>query len=457
MRENQAVVADILATLFQRLEGAGVEYCVLRSYEGLPETFRSDVDFLVSLVDRTLFHDILTEIATERGWSLAKYVRRSDLWKYFFYPAGFDDKVGRFVLAIDLLFDFSWKGVVMLPSEVILRERIRYRGFLVPNPGDETAILLLKDLLSQGRVFPKHRFRIQTLIGQSPDAVCARIQPFLGRGLAEILVRQALAGQWEEIEAKRDAVRWAVARRAFLRAPLRQVAGWLSFVWGHVRRYVSSPTGLLIVVLGSDGSGKTTVIGETMALLEKLFARSRRLAFYFGTVPNLDALRSRLHSGMRGGRSGREEMMESGPHLAPFPASRALGSLVYHAVGYLLGYPYLFITRRLGHLLVMERYFYDYFVQPRYQHIPRWMLGVVRAIAPRPDAVIYLHGDPQLIHDRKPELPVDEIERQEGIFRDLLLQMPNGHVVDVGAPAPSVARQIGRVICRVLEERTLTR
>ncbi len=451
--DNDAVIADILATLFRRLDEADVKYCVLRDYEGLAETYRNDVDFLVNPADRLMFQDILVDVAADGGWLLAKHVRKYALWFYYFYPAH-SDGGGRFILHVDLFYTIAWKGITYLVSEDVLRERIRYDGFFVPRLGHEAAILLLKDLLHVGSVRVRYRGKIQSLVEQDIETLHACLQSSLGQGLSDFLVEGAIQGWWDEIESRRRAIQWAMAWRAFTRAPLVQMAKGLRFVWGHLRQPIMNPAGLFIVVLGSDGSGKTTVIHELMPLLEKLFARSRRLSFNFGMVPHIwGDLRDWIRTKRRGGHAAVGEMVGEGPRLTPFPTFRALAHLVYHTVGFLLGYPLLFVTRRRGELLIVERYLYDYFVQPSYAHIPRWLLRAMLRLLPKPDAVIYLHGDPRLIHDRKPELPVNEIERQEGILRDLLLQMSNGYMFDVSAPASAVARQAGRVICQIMERR----
>jgi thymidylate kinase len=452
---NDAVVADILALLFQRLEQQGIEYCVLRAYEQLPEVFHGDVDLLANAKDRSKFQSIVMEITTERGWHLLKHVRKFDMWQLFFYPTRCDDQVGRFILQLDLYYRVSWKGVVLLSAEAILQERIRYHGFFIPSPHHECAILLLKDLLSQGCVFPKHRPKIQVLAEQHSDGTRVCLRPVVGQRMAKFLRQRVMAGHWEEIEASRNAVRRAIAWLTLRRVPFAQIRNWLEFLWGHLCRFMSTPSGLFIVVLGVDGSGKTTVIGDVMLLVEKFLTRSRRLAFNFHLLPHISDLRNWIHSKQRKGYPV-VEMVGDGPVLTPYSTFRVLASLAYHTVGYLLGYLYLFVVRRLGYLIIMERYVYDYFIQPRYQRVPKWMLKDVQAIVPRPDAMIYLQGDPQLIHDRKPELSVKEIERQQAIFHGLLLRASRGYTIDIGTPPQAVARQVGCTVCSILEHRQAT-
>jgi thymidylate kinase len=454
--DNDSEIADILVALFQSLNREGIKYCVLRDYEGLPQEFRSDLDCLVNAEDRFAFQSILTEIAAQRGWHLVKHVRKYALWFFYFYPAHTGGE-GRFILHVDLFYTIAWKGFTYLTAQDITRERMSHKTFYTPRPCHEAAVLLLKDLLHVGCVRQKYRARIQSLIQQDAAGLRSCLEPAFGRDLGHFLAEAAMQGKWDQIEARRRVLQWGMAWRAFTQAPMAQMVEAWRWAWGHLHQPISHPAGVFIVVLGSDGCGKTTVIYELMPLIEKLFTRMRRLAFNFNTVPHiLGDLRKWIHRRWRIGHISLNEGDREGPRLTPFPIWRALAHLAYHTVGFLLGYAFLFAARRQGELIIVERYFYDYFIQPLYARMPRWLLNAILRLLPKPDAVIYLYGDPQLIHDRKTELPVNEIERQQAIFTDLLAQVPNGLVIDVSAPVSAVARQIAHLICQVIGAKSRT-
>ncbi|MEM4216728.1 MAG: hypothetical protein QXZ09_01755 [Candidatus Methanomethylicaceae archaeon] len=450
MAGNDAVIADLLSSLFHRLEREGVQYCVLRDYEGLPQRFRNDVDFLTRPEDCQRFHDILVEVAAAHGWRLVKHVRKFGLWFHYFYPIK-DWGEGRFILHVDLFSKVAWWGITYLSADEILQHRVRHGLFFVPSPNHEAATLLLKDFLHVGCIRNRYRGRIQWLIQPDPDILRSCLRTAVGGQVSDFMVDRIRLGQWDDIKSQRRAIQRALAWRSFKRAPLAQMRDFFLFVWERQRQYLAAPKGAFVVVVGPDGSGKTTVIREVMVLLDKLFTRTQRLAFNFHLLPYIDDVRKWLRGRQRKS-FGREEI-SGGPVLTPYPTYRVMASLAYHTIGYLLGYLYLFIARRLGYLVIMERYVYDYFIQPRYQRAPKRLLKIVQAIVPQPDALIYLHGDPQLIHNRKPELPIVEIERQVKILRDLVLRSPNGHIVEIDAPVSVVARRVAHVICRTMESK----
>jgi len=451
---NDDVITNILTDLFQRMDQEGIEYCVLRDYEGLPESFRSDIDLLVPGEDRLTLQRILIKIVTTHGWLLVKRVRKLGMWQYLFYPGDTDDGMGRYILHIDVFCEILWRGIELLSSRAILRARVPYNDIFVPLGAHEVEILLLKDLLSKGEVPGKYHAKISEYVWKDPEGLHAVMEPIVGQRMAKFLLKRTMRCEWEKIKVNGHAVRWAVVWQGLRRARQKQFVKWLLFLWwGHIREKLIAPTGVFIVVLGSDGSGKTTVIHELKPLMEKLFARTRRLSFNFNTVPHiLGDLRDWLRRERQIVNVSVDGKVKDGPRLTPFSTFRALAHLSYHTVGFLLGYPLLFVTRRRGELLIVERYFYNYFIQPSYSSIPRWLLKIVLNLLPKPDATLYLHGHPQLIHDRKPELPVREIERQAAIFRNMLLKIPNGDIIDVNVPVSAVTRQIAHAICKAIKK-----
>ena len=179
-------VASILKALFQHLAEANIPYCVLRDYEGLPETFGNDLDILVERHYIGRFREILLNAVMERGWLLVKEIRKFAFWSYYFCPSRFEDSQ-RHVLQVDVFSPITWKGIALVSSEYILRERRLYKQFYVARPGHEAATTLLKDLLAQGQVLPKHQPRIRTLAERDPDGLSACIETPVGTKTAWLL------------------------------------------------------------------------------------------------------------------------------------------------------------------------------------------------------------------------------------------------------------------------------
>jgi hypothetical protein len=70
----------------------------------------------------------------------------------------------------------------------------------------------------------------------------------------------------------------------------------------------------------------------------------------------------------------------------------------------------------------LERGWHDMIVDPRRYRLPRQLTPFVRLLGhmvPRPDVVLVLSGDPDRLHERKPEIGSAEVARQVAEWRDV--------------------------------------
>jgi len=107
-------------------------------------------------------------------------------------------------------------------------------------------------------------------------------------------------------------------------------------------------------------------------------------------------------------------------------------------------------------LVVIERGWLDLAVDPvRYRlSSPRTLVLVLGRLLPKPDLILELKVAPEVARQRKPELPVAEIERQNMEWKQLAeADPPRFASVDAGAEAEEVARRSGDRIVTALADR----
>ena len=209
-------------------------------------------------------------------------------------------------------------------------------------------------------------------------------------------------------------------------------------------RQIAQPTGLFVVFLGADGSGKSTVIAQVERDMSPAFSGVKRYHL-------------RPHFGQD--RSGSPVVTD--PHAEPprsLPASVA--KLGLWGADYLHGY-LSNIRRQLAKetLVIFDRYYADLLVDAkRYRYGgPQALARAVGWLIPKPDLVILLDAPAEVLQSRKQEVTFAETERQRQAYLDLVRGLPNGHVVDASQSLEIVVGAANTVILGYLAERTVAR
>lgn len=107
-------------------------------------------------------------------------------------------------------------------------------------------------------------------------------------------------------------------------------------------------------------------------------------------------------------------------------------------------------------LVIFDRYYYDYFADmKRYKYsLPNWFPLAFEWMIPKPDMVFVLDGSPEVLYERKKELPIEELSRQCSVFRQLAQKEKNFHLVDVNRDLDAIVDDITRTILKETARKT---
>ncbi|MXU65016.1 nucleoside/nucleotide kinase family protein [Oceanomicrobium pacificus] len=160
-----------------------------------------------------------------------------------------------------------------------------------------------------------------------------------------------------------------------------------------------------IVVIGPDGSGKTSVADMLAQSLRDEGRHVARKNFSFGFMPPVSALL---------GRRKLKEFREGEPNsgmVKPLGRAHAMFLACWYGIDHLLGYlgPQCW---RKNAVVVFARSYHDFLYQRAYLKLPPVLPRFFLALGPKPDLVATPMRDPQSIHDQKPELTATEITEQ---------------------------------------------
>lgn len=438
-----------LVDLFNAFNGSNIDYCVLRNYSGLPYDLQgSDLDILLS------------EDSLDRARKLVAYTARNHngfaVWREFndyirgyFFCSGIDHRGRRWGVHIDLMIAFRWHGLDYYSSHYVLSRAVTRHGVRVANACDANLTAFLDKVLticsmhkdSYGQAAAtayahlpySRKEEIAAAFGVNVGflaGVLATVEPKLLKNFALKLRRRLLINQ-------------------MLRSPMKVLGNKLRRLRAHCDRLLKK-LGIFVVVLGLDGSGKSTLIELVSREFESLTHTKTEVVHY---RPHLLPPIAKLV-----GRASGQIGPVANPHASP-PSGRIVSILrmAYCTVDYLLGYwlsVYPLLVRRAT-VVFFDRYYYDYYVDPvRYLINTRdWIVRFFEWFIPEPDLIIILVPDPEVFHKRKPEVPLEEAQRQANRMQKIGKTLKNVVWIDTSGPIDrSREEMLGAVLERLKEQ-----
>ena len=408
MRSSEAA---FLKSLFCTLNERGIVYAVARRMPSLPESLQgSDLDLMTPTVEEmTKLVSTVKEIARMyNGGLVASF--KGDYATFKTARAVIASLAGRYDdgvwwgLHIDMYVGADFHGLPYMSTEMLMAERQFVDGgyYCLGDLSDVSNFV--KEILHNGRLKKNYRDLARDAYSRKREASRKALLPYLG---ADVYVIEKLLFE------SADDNSLIYARKQFRRSIVRMNGLWHSLacrcanVFWRMARFIS-PSGFFVAVLGTDGSGKSTIISEITPFLEMtthVNVEYRHLRP--GLFPSLSRLAGRPQS--------------TGPVIAPHsgrPAGRvsSLFRFFYYLLDYTLGYfVKIYIPKvKRSSVIFGDRWFYEYIIDPRRcaVQLPGWLPRFVAHCLPRPDLILCLGGDAEKIYSRKPETSLNEVSRQ---------------------------------------------
>ena len=445
-------VGDFLTELFQRLDDEGIGFCVLRGYQDLPEVVHYDLDLYIPHDQIKQFETVFKGVCRASTWALVQRNRRFCYDKYVIVR---DSELGLAAFHIDAWQAFQWRGIPYASSDLVIATRWRFRSFWIPLPGVEAAISLPKEYIAFGRVkdkgYGKTKQRITKFVNEDPESFIAALSPCFGKSASQFMLDSTRKADWARLESEVMFVRRKLIVNALRRRLVGQLTDWVRFLWGHFSDKVLHPSGLFICLIGPDGSGKTTISRGLQRDMKGVFNAVRYYHGHWGLLPELKTYYNSVARLF--GKEKKETIQSEGvahnQDVLPFSLGRALLYVLYYSLEHILGHFVILRAKGLGELVLFDRYFYDYTIQSTYSRVPRWLLRLIELMLPRPDVLIWLRNQPEVIHRRKPELNVSQIREQAMVCERIIERHPKGTYVVWTNDDPEVT--LGLVRKRIFE------
>lgn len=435
--------SQAISKFFQYLEEDSVNFVIVGDTRGYPEEIHGDTDIVTDNRSLPLAQQSLFRFCKDHGIKIVQVLQHEQSASYYVL-AWFDETGKLFTLNPDICSDYFRYGKLFLRAEEVLSGRVRTAGdnkgslkFYTPPPPKSFVYYLLKKI-DKGALDERQGNYLSSQWTSDTQGGMVQIARFWSEPEAGILARAAGANDWTPV--RNEINKFQLIMRKSLGF---SVTHWCHELVRKVRR-LFYPTGLLVVFLGSDGSGKSTIIKQVQNDLAPLFRRTKTYH-----------LRPHFVRRKKGGAP------VSHPHAQP-PRNiiaSCLKLLIYLA-DYSIGYCFEILPRKIRSTLILfDRYFFDVIIDPKRLRYggPRWIPVFLAKCIPAPDIIFYLDAPPEVLLSRKQEISVSEIERQRHAYLDLTHDLPNAYTIDASKPLPEVTDSVERIIVQFLESRVIKR
>jgi len=427
---GQPEISRLVTAVFRAWQNANVNFLVLRNYETLPDFTTNDIDVLVAPSQLRQAERTLLQAASQAGFRLHNLIQFATSALYLSCPQT------NAQVHFDLFTALKWHTFDFISSRDFLQRKTRRGLFSVPHPAYEAATNLLASLIYTGKVKEKYKPAIAAAFKAEGALIIELLTPTYGPSNARLLAAAAAQQDWSAVEAAVRSLRRALVFRQLTRSPWRTLKSVLADARRLSGRWLRPP-GVTVVLCGADGSGKSTAAHAVVDGLSPTFPAAKVRHFHW-KPPVFTAARQAARG------------PATDPHAQP-PRNPALslGYFAIHWLEFFLGSHLCLrpITFR-GGLVLIDRYYYDFFVdQRRYRlRVSPTLVRLGNCLLKKPDLVLLLDAPAEMLQRRKQEVPLTETERQCLAYRQLVQQLPNGRTVDASQPADQVGANLTRAI-----------
>ncbi len=402
---------------------AGIRYAVAHGLENYPAAIGRDLDLLIDERDMEMAIRLAVQ---ELQIGDYRITQPPNPWQA---AALFAFGVSN-TIEIDFIPRLFWGGVVL--AEGVSNSLISIGPFKVDLWASFAKRVLLRVLYG---IAPKAPW----IDRRETEPARERCSQLFGKQNTQTLFDYLEAGDADNLKRLTPRLRRTLLRRALLRKPLsflRMIPRWLSKV---VKPFLMRRVPIVALV-GPDGAGKSTVI-ECLRTLPPEVSFAIELRHW---RPDLMPRLGSLFGKSLGVTTTTDGLILPRRTPGRFPVLR----LAYYWLDFFAGH---FIkdcpASNALCVVVYDRCALDMAVDPLRFGLPtpRGTRMLWRLI-PKPDLVILLHDEPARIHARKPELPVEEIERQNARWLQFVAEGTVDAVIQVDTGPEEIAERLKSLI-----------
>lgn len=429
---------QFLYILLDKLERSGLNYAVIRDWENIPDSMSGgDLDLWIDRSQYVQFIRLVNEALAQANGYVVSFLDNLMAPKYTFLGNDWG-------LQMDVaLHATQYRCADSLPEKIILENIVYYNGCKVVAPKADAYMAFFKEVLNNG--YSQKEQYVYNLRNElrtsSQDEINGNLCIY-SKGTIQALQSQVL----DEKRTEFKGLRKMLCRESLPFVNIRYLHNQL-MKW---RRIFQHP-GYVIAVLGTDGSGKSAIINSIMPWLDEAFHNGvKYMHLRPGLLPDIAVV--------LGKRKKEANQIASNPHIhKPSGFFGSMARLLYYMLDYTVGY-FWKVWRRIAlhsQIVIFDRYYYDYYHDSwRYLvSLPHWILRFFEIFVPKPDIILCLGGNPDIIYSRKPETSLAEVTRQTDELRCFAAKRKNAVWIDTTKPIEESVADAKSAILKMMSTR----
>lgn len=430
---------EIFKKIIEFLESNNIIYCVLGNTNDYPTVIKSDVDIVIDSSSFRKINSIVKRFSSEYQLEFCNLFQHEIEGKFFVAVTANNEKSNFTMLALDFCCNYMRQGRIILTEKELLNSRIRInqKGIEFWICSNEIAFTyyFIKKLEKQSINIDQFNY-INNLWYVDRDKIIQqlflRFQKETARELKDIFDK----GDFNRLSKDFFKMLNKESQKRYNRGLVNHAFEFKRKIFRFTR-----PTGVVISVLGCDGSGKSTVI-DLLINNSNDFEAFRETSYHH-LFPSTN-------------KPTRDKPVLNPHEQAPRSWIMSNLKLVYFLYKYLFGYWFIVYPQKVrSKLVIFDRYYYDILVDPiRYRHKGSPVLtNFIGRIIPKPDLLFIIDAPAEILQLRKQEVSFLESKRQREAYLNLKNKLSNVSIVDNTQQPEKSAFEVKKSIVNYLVNR----
>ena len=413
MKDNKKSLLELLYLILNELNKSSCKYAIIHNSESLEDAISGDIDLAFNKHPIKVLYPILQDLQKKYNFQIIQCLHYDIPHGYYFIIQYKND-----YLHLDCLFDPEGISRYHLSTQYLLENTRSNSKFNYVNCNNEYVYNVIKRSL-KGSVTEGH---VKRLCDNFPNdgGTLKILKEWIGSENLEKL-KQLTPNDMDTVKSIFTSYKNYIQKSYKTNNGLQYTYGLVYSLIRKMKRFIY-PTGIFVVIVGPDGCGKSTINSEATARLHRAFRKTWSFHWRPNLLPKL------------GKSSNSSNFSDNTPsQKSKYKGLISYVRFFYYWLDFVLGYWLIVYPKKAQTTFVIsERYYIDILVHPeRYGFsCPRWFMRIFGVFVPKPDLTILLSADPQKIHDRKPELPVNVIADQINEYSEIISGWGESSIVD---------------------------